>query len=231
MKPDAVNNPALEPDHLMLAAHRGNVELLRGALVDPQPHIRALAISGLSKLGALSDSEATAAAQDPDRLVRHRVAQLGSTDQRIDLLTLLGDPDFAVAETAAWALGERHESRDADQPDGSILDALVLAALIESAETHPHQLVRESCIAALGAIGDPRGLPTILAGCDDKPAVRRRAVLALAPFEGKEVDRALANALSDRDWQVRQAAEDLLGMGQTNTSSVATDFTTDVAKT
>jgi hypothetical protein len=34
-------------------------------------------------------------------------------------------------------------------------------------------------------------------------------VLALAPFEGPEVDAALARALTDRDWQVRQAAEDI----------------------
>jgi hypothetical protein len=34
-------------------------------------------------------------------------------------------------------------------------------------------------------------------------------VIALAPFEGKEVEAALARALDDRDWQVRQAAEDL----------------------
>jgi len=184
VKPETVNNPMIEPDHLVLAAHRGDVELLRSGLVDPQPHIRALAISGLSKLGVLSDSEATIASNDPDRSVRHRVAQLGATDNRINLLALLGDQDFAVAETAAWALGERHESHDTDQLDAMSLDAQVLDALIESATTHPHQLVRESCIAALGAIGDPRGLSAILAGCNDKPAVRRRAVLALAPFSG-----------------------------------------------
>jgi HEAT repeat protein len=40
--------------------------------------------------------------------------------------------------------------------------------------------------------------------------VRRRAVLALAPFEGPEVDAALQAATTDRDWQVRQAAEDLM---------------------
>jgi hypothetical protein len=40
--------------------------------------------------------------------------------------------------------------------------------------------------------------------------VRRRAVLALAPFTGPAVDAALADALQDRDWQVRQAAEDLM---------------------
>ena len=40
--------------------------------------------------------------------------------------------------------------------------------------------------------------------------MRRRAVIALAPFEGPEVQAALEQARSDRDWQVRQAAEDLL---------------------
>jgi hypothetical protein len=35
--------------------------------------------------------------------------------------------------------------------------------------------------------------------------------VALAGFDGPEVDAALAKAANDRDWQVRQAAEDLLG--------------------
>jgi hypothetical protein len=34
-------------------------------------------------------------------------------------------------------------------------------------------------------------------------------VLALAPFEGDDVEEAIERALTDRDWQVRQAAEDL----------------------
>ena len=71
-------------------------------------------------------------------------------------------------------------------------------------------LVREAAVAALGSIGDERGLAAILAGTQDKPAIRRRAVLALAPFEGHEVDEALARARNKiRDWQVRQAAEHL----------------------
>ena len=43
----------------------------------------------------------------------------------------------------------------------------------------------------------------------DKPAIRRRAVLALAAFEGDAVEARLQAALEDPDWQVRQAAEDL----------------------
>ena len=53
------------------------------------------------------------------------------------------------------------------------------------------------------------GLPAILRALDDKATVRRRAVIALAPFDGPEVDAALERSRTDRDWQVRQAAEDL----------------------
>src|SRR5438874_410065 len=70
--------------------------------------------------------------------------------------------------------------------------------------------VRATALGALGAIGDEAGLPAILAATSDRPAVRRRATLALAPFEGPEVQATLERALQDRDWQVRQAAEDLL---------------------
>ena len=82
-------------------------------------------------------------------------------------------------------------------------------ALAAAARAHPDPLVRESAVAALGAIGDALGLPAILVACEDRPAIRRRAVLALAPFDGPAVEAALARALSDSDWQVRQAAEDL----------------------
>jgi HEAT repeat protein len=103
-----------------------------------------------------------------------------------------------VAETAAWACGERlPASRE------------VVAALAELAIGSADAMLREAAVAALGAIGEPAGLPAILHGCRDKPAIRRRAVLALAPFDGPEVEQALAVAAQDRDWQVRQAAEDL----------------------
>ena len=67
-------------------------------------------------------------------------------------------------------------------------------------------------MASLGAIGDERGRDAVLAALADVPAVRRRAVVALAAFDGDEVDTALRARLGDRDWQVRQAAEDVLGL-------------------
>ncbi len=120
----------------------------------------------------------------------------------IDVVGLLTDDDPDVAEVAAWACGERSGAG----PD--VIDALAAMAV-----SHREPLCRESAIAALGAIDDRRGLDAILSGTRDKPAVRRRAIVSLAPFAGPEVDAALRRALDDRDWQVRQAAEDLLEAG------------------
>ena len=117
------------------------------------------------------------------------------------LVELAGDADTAVAEAAAWALGELGPA--ARRRCGRVTCRL--------AGSHGDALVREAAVAALGSLGDPGGLPAVLAACNDKPAIRRRAVLALAAFEGPEVDAALEAALADKDWQTRQAAEDLLG--------------------
>ena len=78
--------------------------------------------------------------------------------------------------------------------------------------------MREAAVAALGALGDDRALDAILAATTDRPAIRRRAVLALAPYvdpehHGRGGVAALERALADRDWQVRQAAEDILRAG------------------
>lgn len=148
------------------------------------------------------------AVADPDPAVRRRAAELAprlashlATDAPDPVLALLEDDDPLVAEAAAYAGGEI----DWVAPGR----AAVVAALARATESHPDPLVRESAVAALGALGDREGLPAILAACSDRPAVRRRAVLALAPHDGPEVEAAIAQALADPDWQVRQAAEDL----------------------
>jgi HEAT repeat protein len=139
--------------------------------------------------------------------VRGRAAELAPQlppDARVApaLLDRLADPDVTVVEAVAWSLGELD---DAARAAGAV------RALAELTRTHRDALAREAAVAALGALGDDDALPAILDACRDKPAVRRRAVLALAPFDGPEVDAAIDAALTDRDWQVRQAAEDLRG--------------------
>ena len=116
------------------------------------------------------------------------------------LVGMLADRDVTVVEAAAWALGEL--GADAVASDA-------VAALSATAHSHRDPLAREAAVAALGALADPAGLDAILHACNDRAAVKRRAVLALAPFSGPEVDAAIRAALDDRDWQVRQAAEDL----------------------
>jgi hypothetical protein len=49
---------------------------------------------------------------------------------------------------------------------------------------------------------------------EDRFASATEVTEALAPFDGPEVDAAIAAALDDRDWQVRQAADDLIRAAQ-----------------
>jgi len=185
--------------HLVIAGHEGNETLARAGLTEADPVARQLALGALERMGALTDHDVLTAFADADAVVRHRAAMFAATRPNISLLPMLHDPVATVVEAAAWAAGEQ------EQVDDDVLEQLCHLALHAD-----DQLSREAAVAALGAIGDVRGLPAILHGCQDKPAIRRRAVLALAPFDGPKVKAALKAALEDRDWQVRQAAEDLL---------------------
>jgi HEAT repeat protein len=126
----------------------------------------------------------------------------GGADADAALVDTVRNGPATLAEVAAWALGERHQ--EADEPDAAIISALSDATL-----HHDDPLVREAAVAALGAIGEPGAKDAVLAALSDRATVRRRAVIALAAFDGDDVDAALDRARSDRDWQVRQAAEDL----------------------
>lgn len=185
-----------------VAGHHGDVGAARALLTDAEPSVRATALGALDRIGELTAAELEAALADPAVAVRRRAVEVAAGwpgDGPVPLLALLDDPDATVVETVAWACGER-------QPP----EPGVVGRLSSIATGHDDALCREAAVAALGAIGDPAGLPAILAATGDKATVRRRAVIALAPFEGAEVDAALAAARTDRDWQVRQAAEDLL---------------------
>jgi HEAT repeat protein len=190
----------IEPDlrSVAVAGHTGDTATARRGLASADPAVRAAALGALERLGVLDADTLTASLHDVDVVVRRRAAELASTHRTVDLLASLHDADDRVIEVAAWSCGEHESARDD-----------IVERLVDLAGSAEDPLVRESAVAALGAIGDDRGLSAIIAACDDKPAVRRRAVLALAPFEGDEVEATIERALVDRDWQVRQAAEDL----------------------
>lgn len=184
-----------------LAGHQGDEATARAGLSDESPVVRATALGALERLGMLHPDDVAAALTDPSAVVQRRACEAAARlrgDGPPSLLPLLECDDRTVAEVAAWASGERRPPEPG-----------VVAVLARLATGHDDALVREAAVAALGAIGDEAGLPAILAATQDKATVRRRAVLALAPYEGDEVEEALARARQDRDWQVRQAAEDL----------------------
>jgi HEAT repeat protein len=193
-----MTDPADRRRAAAIAGHVGDARTARALAIDDDASVRATAIGALARLGELDTITLNAALRDTDPAVRRRAVELSARRSDVDLIGLLDDRDDSVVETAAWACGERAAGAE------------VVERLVSLAERHRDPLVREAAVAALGALGDEAGLPAILTATQDKPAVRRRAVLALAPFQGPAVDAALQRALGDHDWQVRQAAEDLL---------------------
>ena len=86
------------------------------------------------------------------------------------------------------------------------------------AQRHEDALCRESAIAALGALVASAEihrvaiLDCLLDAMNDKPQVRRRAVLGLSQFEEPQAQQMVEQALLDKDRQVRSVAADLLGV-------------------
>lgn len=193
--PDAARRRAVA-----VAGHVGDAAAARAALHDDAPAVRASALGALERLGVLTPMDVEAALQDPSPVVQRRACEAAARlpgDGPPSLRGALSTTDTTVVEVAAWACGEREPA-----------EAGIVEPLAALATGHQDALMREAAVAALGSLGDVAGLPAILAATHDKATVRRRAVIALAPFEGDDVDAALARAREDRDWQVRQAAED-----------------------
>lgn len=192
-----------------VSGHTGDTATATTLRDDPDPDVRAAALGALHRMGALERPDLVAALHDHSAIVVRRACAISTTwggpvgsppDAEVarHLASLLDHADDSIVEIAAWACGERIPA-----------SSEIVARLALIATGHDDSLCREAAVAALGAVGDVAGLPAILAATTDRAPVRRRAVLALAPFEGPEVDAAIERALTDRDWQVRQAAEDL----------------------
>jgi HEAT repeat protein len=182
-----------------LAGHAGDEAMARTLLADSDPEVRATALGALVRMGRATPADAAAGLADPDAWARRYACELGATLPGANFADLLEDGDDMVVEAACFAVGE-------------VRDRRAVPLLVHIAGDHTDALCRESAVAALGAVGELEGLPAILAGLEDKPQVRRRAVIALAAFDTEESEAALRRCLLDPDWQVRQAAEDQLGV-------------------
>jgi hypothetical protein len=177
-------------------------ELIIGSLSSSDPRVRVLALRAGVRRSLTTRDHWLISLRDPDVDVRREALTLLAHDPLEDdevlraVLDALDDEDALVVDGAIFCLGE-HLYVDA-------VEGLSVIAI-----NHEDARCRESAVAALGAIGDDRGRASILAALDDKPPVRRRAIVALSNFEGPDIDAALAKASEDRDWQVRAAVDQL----------------------
>jgi hypothetical protein len=196
--------PDLEERLLKAGFHRDGRDdaFLLESLESRHPRQRVLALRAGSRRALLAREHWERALDDPQVEVRREALALLAYANDLDggLLALvrglLEDDDALVVDAAIFALGE-HLDRDA-------VEQLATIAL-----EHDDARCRESAVASLGAIGDDRGRAAVLAALEDKPPVRRRAIVALSNFEGPDVDAALERAANDRDWQVRAAVDQL----------------------
>ena len=194
-----------------IAGHQHGFATVEAALGDEHAEVREAALSATVRLASAEGDMTTAAPQvragfgDASARVRARASELAA-QIGVDPSELLGDEDDRVVEVTCFACGEIDWNDLGVEPP--------VAALSGIAVSHDDALCRESAAAALGAIGDERGLDAVLHACGDRVTVRRRATLALAAFDDPRADAALEAALEDKDWQVRQAAEDLLEVGR-----------------
>ena len=171
-------------------------------LTSLEPRDRVLALRAGLRRAIISLDQWNSALSDSDVTVRREsltmlaYEELDFNDVASLVIAALEDDDALVVDGAIFALGEH-------------LYAGAVERLSVIATTHDDARCRESAVAALGVIGDDRGREAVLAALDDKPPVRRRAIVALSKFAGPDVDAALERASEDRDWQVRAAVDQL----------------------
>jgi HEAT repeat protein len=183
---------------------------LAALIDDPVPYlghsstdVRRLAVSAMH--GHVDEAASVIAgllATDPDPSVRAQaaetIAEMGSA--AIPILDLArDDDDERVVEAVATAYGE-------------IADPSPVDWLIDQASHSGSRRVAEAAVASLGAIGDDRARPVLIAlVAAGPPQVRRRAVVALTVFDGADVEAAIRSATADRNPMVREAAEMVTG--------------------
>ncbi|WP_419551512.1 HEAT repeat domain-containing protein [Candidatus Poriferisodalis sp.] len=194
----------------VVAGHRGEAAVAERLLSDSAAAVRAAALGALARCGELQVAQVRRALGDEAAAVRCRAAELAPVE--VELVGLLSDPDASVVEAAAAALGERDR------------DPRPVEELCQVARGHDDPLCRESAVAALGAIAagldadagpdaaQAMALEVLLAAMEDRPQIRRRALLGLHQFDNDRAVDAVRAALEDRDRQVRAVAGELLGV-------------------
>ncbi len=120
----------------------------------------------------------------------------------------------AVGEILSYEVDAEKEGLARDLIRFLLVEPSLVQAAIEICQTHKDPRCVEQAVASLGIFGlngVPVGLNTVInVAQNGVPATRRRAILALSGFDDPKIEPVLEKALLDKDWQVRQCAEDVL---------------------
>jgi len=151
---------------VIAAGHTGQVELARAGLRDPDPDVQAAALGALARLSSLTVADIT-------HLPGHRACPVRrrATDAALSVRgpgsrsTLYTRWLRHLATPIPWSSWERPGSFRSVGGRGRHR-----AGHDRPAPTRT--CVPEASVAALGAIGDPRGLTAVIDALDDKPTVR-----------------------------------------------------------
>ena len=172
-------------------------------LAAPDPEVRRIAVGAIGNHPHLLPRAIEMLRSDPEPSVRRECAEIAGRLGTAPIAALedaLRDPSPEVREAATTALGE------IAGPD-SVAKLIAVAC-----DEQEDRLVREAAVASLGAIGDERARPVLLALIESAPPqIRRRCVPALSVFDGEEIEQALRGAAQDRNPMVREAAEMVVG--------------------
>lgn len=218
----------------IVAGHRGEAAVAERLLNDPDAGVRAAALGALARCGALQAEQVRRALGDEAAAVRSRAAELAPPD--VELVGLLSDPDASVVEVVAAALGERDRdagpvgelcrvARSHDDPlcrESAVAALGAIAAGLDAEDGAPQEAAadlesgpgaaQEAAAEATRVAARGMALEMLLAAMDDRPQIRRRALLGLYQFDDDRAADAVRAALEDRDRQVRAVAGELLGV-------------------
>jgi len=179
------------------------MDLLRRALRDDDPQVRAAVSRSLERLEGLADVSVLAAnLQSADMVTRlnaiYGLGAIGDASALPALVQALGDPVEDIRAAAVRTLGELRAPATLDPVVGRLDD--------ES------PLVRRQAIEALGCFADRRTAPILRALlAEHEVEVLREALRALAATRDPDAEADVSRHLEHPDPGVRAAAAEALG--------------------
>lgn len=215
MEPTAANF------RLALAVQDPNPTLIGAGLDHPEDSVRTVAVGAAARCGLLTPQLLDRLLEDRSGRVRRRaIAASEAVGELNEILArhisnLLEDDDLSVAIASLDAVA-RNGWLDRL---GQVCDlarnaptAIREQSVVTIAELHQQGGADQTpSSVTLGDVGPADEAVVIAAALGDVATVRRRAVAALAAFDTTAAEEALRAGLNDRDLQVRQICEDLLG--------------------